>query len=81
MAERLENPKIKFCSTIVLFLCIQKHGIWTMTEEKEIRRNGDDLLPVHSWRLVQEHCFQCFKRDSQKQEVFQKSSPQNYWKE
>lgn len=59
---------------IVLSLYVQKHGIWTVIEEREIRRNCDDL-PSHLWRLVQEHCFQCFKRDSQKQEVFQKSSP------
>lgn len=67
---------------VLSLLYIQNvYGFWTATKEREMRRNGDDLPPPHSWRLVQEHFCQCFKRDSQNQNVFQKSSPQNYLKE
>lgn len=61
MIIRPENPKIIFFSTIVLSLYVQKHGIRTVIEEREIRRNCDDLPSSHSWRLVQEHVFSALK--------------------
>lgn len=81
MIERPENPKIIYFNTLVLSLYVQKHGIWTVIEEREIKKNGDDLPLLHSWRSVQEYCFHFFKRDSQKKEMLQTSTPQNYLKE
>lgn len=41
------KTQIIFFSTIMLSLYVQKHDIWTVIEESDSRRKGDDLPPPH----------------------------------